>query len=256
MSKYPTNVKIGDGVQTDEFLKICNYFCPNAEIILEIGANDSRDIIKYIEKFKNSKGYAFEIIKEWVEKSHVNIKNANLEGRIKLLRVAISDKDNDEVEVIDYGGGLSSMRKRSSGLGQPNWNSSNTEKLLSRRIDTISNELGIESIDIAKIDVEGCSYEALEGFGDMLNKTKMIHVETEVVFEGNIDKIFIGQKLHEDVYNLLIEYNFKEVLVRQCGGLPQFDSVFVNTNLIEKDKIDNFMSKMTKIDEENASNKK
>ena len=90
----------------------------------------------------------------------------------------------------------------------------------------------------------------------MLNKTKMIHVETEVVFEGNIDKIFIGQKLHEDVYNLLIEYNFKEVLVRQCGGLPQFDSVFVNTNLIEKDKIDNFMYKMTKIDEENASNKK
>lgn len=229
--KLPINVTTGDGIMTPEFLCICEYFVPDAKVILEIGANDCTDIIHYINKFEESEGVAFEVIKEWFDKGNINIKQSNLQDRINLFHVAISDNNKNNVKIKDYGNGLSSMRKRSADLSDLGL----IQTAPSLRIDTISKVLNLDSIDIAKIDVEGCSYEVVSGFGDMLNKTKILHIETEIA------EIFINQKYHNDVYNLLKRYNFEEVLVRQCGCLAQFDSVFVNKNLINNKRIESFI---------------
>jgi FkbM family methyltransferase len=86
----------------------------------------------------------------------------------------------------------------------------------------------ITSIDVLKIDVEGATYEVLESLGNMLTKTKLIHLETETF------PFFDGQKLHNEVCNFLLNNNF-ELLEMTFANITsdgkQSDSVWINKNI-------------------------
>jgi len=91
--------------------------------------------------------------------------------------------------------------------------------VFTQRMDSFCAENNITSIDLLKIDVEGNSYEVLEGFGDMIWNVKCIHVECEHV------PVWKGQKLYADVEQYLIGKGFIPVSIRI--GFPQSDSVWV-----------------------------
>ena len=91
------------------------------------------------------------------------------------------------------------------------------------RMDDYCHIMNINSIDLLKIDVEGFSYEVLEGFGDALDIVKCIHVECEH------ESVWKGQKLYPDVERLLIDKGFIPVSMRI--GFPQSDSVWVRKEL-------------------------
>jgi len=91
------------------------------------------------------------------------------------------------------------------------------------RMDSYCALTEISSIDLLKIDVEGCSYEVLEGFGDALDIVKCIHVECEH------ESVWKGQKLYPDVEKFLIGRGFIPVSMRI--GFPQSDSVWVRKEL-------------------------
>ncbi|GAG05100.1 unnamed protein product, partial [marine sediment metagenome] len=84
----------------------------------------------------------------------------------------------------------------------------------------------IKSIDICKIDVEGGSYEILEGFGKYLNYIKFLHVESERI------QYWENQKLTEDIFNLL-ENNFIRLSNSYNSNEKQIDSIFVNKNVTQ-----------------------
>jgi FkbM family methyltransferase len=70
-------------------------------------------------------------------------------------------------------------------------------------------------IDLLKLDVEGLTYEVLESFSLNLRRIKFIHTEGEYV------EIWKGQKLYQDLCNLLTKHGFKEaykveMLKEQC----------------------------------------
>ena len=78
----------------------------------------------------------------------------------------------------------------------------------------------ITSVDILKLDVEGCSYEILKGFSGLLQNIKFMHIETERI------QYFGGQYLEKHVFDLLNENKFKMIKHSRCI-LEQYDSIWV-----------------------------
>ena len=89
-----------------------------------------------------------------------------------------------------------------------------------KRIDQFILEEGIASIDACKIDVEGASFEVLEGFGESLNNVKLIQIAAAQY------NIWERQKDYSVVYSKLEEYSFKKIWeIKQ--GRTQLDSLWV-----------------------------
>lgn len=93
------------------------------------------------------------------------------------------------------------------------------------RMDYIIDHYNIDSIDLCKIDVEGCAYEVLEGFGDHLTKVKTFQIEAEMV------TLFEGQRLFSDIYTFLTRNQYHMVAMFSLG--VQCDSVWVRNDLFK-----------------------
>lgn len=82
---------------------------------------------------------------------------------------------------------------------------------------------------ILKIDVEGHTYEVLEGFGDKLNEVHFLHIETETF------PIWERQKTEIEVNNYLKSKGFfkfysKNMADDDALGINQQDQIWVNAN--------------------------
>lgn len=86
----------------------------------------------------------------------------------------------------------------------------------------------IQSIDVCKIDVEGCTYEVLEGFGDRLSDVGAFHIE------GELKTLYEDQKLFGDFKHLLLDANFNLVDYREFDDNTQCDSVWINNKYISQ----------------------
>lgn len=116
---------------------------------------------------------------------------------------------------------------RSSLLSRDIYNKDFTKKNVNTvRMDKFLKDWGISQIDLLKLDVEGASYEVLEGFGKRLKDLKSVQIETEQY------QIWKGQKTSEDVYDLLTQNGFVKVWELRLGQ-TQFDSVWVHNNFVK-----------------------
>lgn len=95
------------------------------------------------------------------------------------------------------------------------------------RMDDFINEYEIKSIDVCKMDVEGCSYEALMGFGDKLGIMKSLHIEGELL------ELYENQKLFDDFKFILIEAGFTMVDYKSFDGDTQCDSVWIKNEFLK-----------------------
>jgi len=95
------------------------------------------------------------------------------------------------------------------------------------RMDDFIVEYNIKTIDVCKIDVEGCSYEVLSGFGKKLNIVKSIHIEGELV------ELYENQKLFDDFKILLIDAGFTMIDYCDFDEATQCDSVWVKNEFLK-----------------------
>jgi FkbM family methyltransferase len=127
-----------------------------------------------------------------------------------------------------------------------------TEEVDVRMLKSFAADVGLESVDYLKVDVEGTEYEVLEGAGDLLGRTGVVRVEVCFI------PFRIGQRLFSDVDLLLRGYGFDllryEILPAHVGykvrtapvtwgpafGFPdrygqplQADAVYVNRNVVD-----------------------
>jgi FkbM family methyltransferase len=103
-------------------------------------------------------------------------------------------------------------------------------EVTSRRMDAVLDELKLDTVDLLKIDVEGATYEVLEGFGDRLKDVKAMHIECEHVC------VWEGQKLYRNVEELLVSHGF--VLVHTKIVWPQSDCIWVHKDSYNPEIID------------------
>ena len=96
-------------------------------------------------------------------------------------------------------------------------------------MDTFMEQNNIEKIDFLKIDVEGCSYEVLEGFGRRLIDVNCIQVEAE----HGTDNFPADWILFDKIEELLKSNNFELVDFNRCVGMKQSDSLWIQKSCIK-----------------------
>ena len=103
----------------------------------------------------------------------------------------------------------------------------NSVKVKAVRMDTFMQEHNISNIDFLKLDVEGCNFEVLEGFGDRLSDIKCIHLEAEhALYVDYKEKNY----LYTDIKRLLKKNGFELVFFQRYT--LQSDSFWVQKQFV------------------------
>lgn len=88
------------------------------------------------------------------------------------------------------------------------------------------NSIYVDSPDLVKIDVEGFTYEVLEGFGDKLKRIGAIQLETEK------SEMWKGQKVHDQIVSFMQKNDF--VLYSKYDAWDnQYDCLFINVKYLK-----------------------
>jgi FkbM family methyltransferase len=194
--------------------------------VFEIGASNGADAAHLQKSFG-------------VEPSNVYCFEAN-PTNYQVLCNNFPDFNNFHVAISDFTGkqtfqlhqpaaDISSFKKRVSHyVYQGNYSDNYVEiELDTYRMDDFILNHKIDTIDICKIDVEGCSFEVLLGFGKMLKIVKSIHIEGELI------QLYENQKLFDDFKVLLENAEFTMVDYCEFDGATQCDSVWIKNEFLK-----------------------
>ncbi len=169
-----------------EYLRNCFDLNPYDVFVIEANSNNFNQLQNNYPEFNN-----------------INIALSNYNGKSN-FREVIGDE------------GVSSFRKK---IHLQENHPTEIKEIDVVRMDYLIDHYKIESIDICKIDVEGCGLEVLEGFGDQINKVKSIQIESEHI------PLFYEQKLYPEVQNYLLSKNFMLLAYFSLGS--QCDTFWV-----------------------------
>lgn len=94
------------------------------------------------------------------------------------------------------------------------------------RLDTFALAHAWPQIDFLKIDVEGLTFEVLEGLGEFLQNVRCIQIETEYI------PIWKDQRTQSDVYQLLEENHFQLIEHFTQNDGVQADSLWIREDCV------------------------
>lgn len=198
------------------------YFGEVAEVILEVGSRDGDDAYQLFNALRGIHVYTLEANPECykiIQSSYpqfINILGAASNFTGSAMFNAVHSSNWNEV-------GTSSLKDRTD-----SWYDGKINKIIVN-VDTMYNYIINNNIrlpiDIMKLDVEGCSYEVLDGFKKYLKNIKIIHLEAES------RQFWVDQKLSSDIEKLLELNNFRREL-QTTFGLHSFDEVWINASFI------------------------
>lgn len=102
------------------------------------------------------------------------------------------------------------------------------QEVTTMRMDKFIEKHNIDRIDFLKLDVEGCNWEVLDGFGEKLSIVKSIHTEAE----HEQRNVWNGCKHFEDIRSLLEGHGF--VLFHfERRNKAQSDSFWINAKYLK-----------------------
>ena len=124
----------------------------------------------------------------------------------KVIETALSDYDGEGVftqivsEREDYAGSSSLTNVRQ-------WPDAELNQIPVKvsRMDTLIESLELPIPDIIKVDLEGYSYEFLEGLGKYLHAVKVLHLETETFerHKGHKDNMAVAEFMRANGFQLV-----------------------------------------------------
>lgn len=143
--------------------------------------------------------------------------------QFKVLNLALFDKEGfltfHEADNLDDG--------RSSLMDRDIYEKDFTEvEVEAKRVETLMEEYGLESIDAFKLDVEGASFEVLESFGDRIDDLKSIQIEAEY------GEVWKDQKTYGAIVDFMMENDFVNIWEHDIIGI-QVDSVWVQREFLK-----------------------
>jgi len=191
--------------------------------VMEIGANYGQDaeFLRLFWGVDNDHVYTFEanerISKEIDQRykyHNYNLAVSDYTGKI-VLNLVDNESENS---------GLSSVKNYSY---TGDWTRAEVDCVCMK--DFMDEHKEIDTIDFLKVDVEGVDYEVLKGFGNYLDKVKVIQTEAEnlIDFEGE-------HYLFTDIARLLMDFGF-ELITYDLARL-QSDSLWIKRELLKKGK--------------------
>jgi FkbM family methyltransferase len=154
------------------------YYGIKATTVFDIGTRDGKDAEYLAKKLKSDNTYAIDANPIAIEKTKTSYPWMNV------IETAVSDFDGTAT-FQQVNSGNEGMDGCSSIYAQKVENESHFDGLVNIiptnviRMDTLMTNKNIQIIDVVKIDVEGYTWEVLQGFGEKLHNIKLFHLETE-----------------------------------------------------------------------------
>jgi FkbM family methyltransferase len=197
------------------------YFGKAVDVIIDAGTRDGDDAAYLAEHLQPNVVVAVDANPVAAENTRnkypdfivVDAALANFDGVTKFTRIISDSKD--------FAG--SSSISIYSDFGMP----TETIEVDLYRMDTLIKELRMESysLDVVKVDLEGYTYEFLEGMGELVTGVKLFHLETEKFLHHR------GHKNWEQVKAFMNEKGFRLVDTSYEWGADIEDQIWVNIGL-------------------------
>jgi FkbM family methyltransferase len=198
------------------------YFGGTAETIIDVGTRDGDDAEFLRQQLGGKYIYAIDANPIAVEAT------MNRYPEFKVFETAISNYNGTTsfVQIVSDRideAGSSSIENYSFFEGA----TYNTIDVNVIRMDKFIEEfVSQDIIDFIKVDIEGYTYEFLEGLGKEINKVKMLHLETETFDRQE------GHKNNNEVLNFMTNAGFLLAGVTYEWGPRIQDQVWINPNYI------------------------
>jgi FkbM family methyltransferase len=201
--------------------------------VMEIGACEGEDSIKYSKLFDNSQVIVFEPLNSNVEKIKKSIIEEKIEnirivdkavssicGRAK-FHVSSGNPSNIQSSDWDFGNKSSSLLppdKHTEVVDFIDFNS--TIEVETINLYDFCFENSIKCIDFMHVDVQGAELMVLKGLGSQIKNLKSIWLEVSTV------TLYKNQPLEEDIRLFLEQHNF--ILIKNCLEGITGDQLYIN----------------------------
>jgi FkbM family methyltransferase len=200
----------------------------NAITFIDIGAHRGDFFNQILNHYSIKRTVLIEPIAHLANYLAENFSNDN----VAIYNNAISDKNNESIEFqineFEETSSILQFKSQMSELSNVNTKPARKEKVIMRTLDSITEELQLQTIDLIKIDVQGVEHLVIAGATDTLSNTRFVWVEL------SFKPLYIGSSVFQDIYLLLQDLGF--LLLELSPGhrssheeLLQSDALFVNS---------------------------
>jgi FkbM family methyltransferase len=209
-------------------------------VILDIGACEGEDSIRYKIMFKNAIIFSFEPLPFNVLKMKENFARYNFSDKIEIIPIALSDREgvadfyvssgappqHENNETWNYGNKSSSLLEPATATTENIPWLNFKEKIIVKlqRIDSFIREKNLHQIDFIHMDVQGAELMVLRGAGSSLHHIKCIWMEVE-----NIE-LYKSQPVKQDVEKYMHDNGFIKLVdtVSEITG----DQFYINRRMV------------------------
>lgn len=177
------------------------------EVILDVGAWDFGDSVRFKVKYPSARVFAFELLKSNYEKHSEFAKSCGVQcfneavadkvGEIEFYEGTHVHGDNAQSSILEPAHGYTSM------YGNIVQHKKSETTIKSTTIDFFCKSYGIDKIDVLHLDVEGAEYQVLSGIGEV--KPRLIFAEFL------IDGGWTGQKSFKETLDMLDGFGYNVV---------------------------------------------
>lgn len=198
----------------------------NIKKVVDIGANQGQFTNKILKILPGSKIFCFEPLPDEFNDLKRTFKN---HPDISLLNYALGNKVGKTIFQKNKFSPSSSVLEMSENheVNFPFTTDSLQIEVPMERLDNFLNLIDPDDKTLIKIDVQGYESEVISGGKEVLNKSKVVLIETSFV------ELYKGQKLFEDIYRCLnaMGYKYKgstnNIYSSISGEILQSDSIFI-----------------------------
>jgi len=163
-------LSFGQGISLSEDLKRSGV---EPKIIMDVGANIGQSAYEFSCTWPSAKVYCFEPVKSTFAELSCNMSSFE---NVSCHRMAIGNQEGEATIHVHNQSGLSSFSVEEG---------SRTERVSVTTLDHISDQMGINQIDLLKVDVEGHEINVLKGANRTLSQGNINSVLIEVGFLGS-----------------------------------------------------------------------
>lgn len=187
------------------------------DLILDVGSRNGKDALAFRAACPDARIVAIEAHPQLAERMRQDASLAR--ARIEVLHCAVSDADGEATFTVYQG------EKRLGSLMDPGERPvAEAIRVPTRRLDGLPG-LALAGRTALWIDVEGATYQALEGASRLLDSVILLHTEAEW------EEAWAGQKLAGDIEALLAKHALVPVFTGMKRHIPQGNIVFARREL-------------------------
>ncbi|HEY9637597.1 MAG TPA: FkbM family methyltransferase [Coleofasciculaceae cyanobacterium] len=198
----------------------------NINTVIDVGAHKGEFALQLYTILPNARFYCFEPLPDIFLELQANLKDLN---NFSIFNLAVGDQQGEITMYRSSFSPSSSIRKMADihKNNFPYTSGGKLENVEINALDKITNKLELEDNILLKIDVQGYEDKVIQGGSHILERSKVIIIETSFY------ELYERQALFGDIHKLLAERGFVysgnwEETKSPNDGLPlQQDSIFI-----------------------------